>query len=166
MCPIVVVAVGATTKIKKEKKGASQPVELTQWPKRQQGDNCPALTRLGLGSARLGLGSAWLGWSGLACASSAAFWLVIYFMSTLTCQTIQSGFASVFPESCHSGRGGSQLPAIKHAIAALVSDVPVVVLVAVAAGCECDILRVSVSHCCLVGLKQKAPNATAHNARR
>lgn len=119
-----------------------------------------------LGSARLG--SAWLGCAGLACASSAAFWLVIYFMSTLTCQTIQSGFASVFPESCHSGRGGSQLPAIKHAIAALVSDVPVVVpaVVVLAAGCECDILRVSVSHCCLVGLKQKASNATAHNARR
>lgn len=162
---------GATTKRKKRKKGASQPVELTQWPKRQQGDNCPALTRLGLGLARLG--SARLGLAGLACASSAAFWLVIYFMSTLTCQTIQSGFASVFPESCHSGRGGSQLPAIKHAIAALVSDVPVVVpavvvlvFVVLAAGCECDILRVSVSHCCLVGLKQKAPNATAHNARR
>lgn len=105
-----------------------------------------------------GLGSDWLDWAGLACASSAAFWLVIYFMSTLTCQTIQSGFASVFPESCHSGRGGSQLPAIKHAIAALVSDVPVVVpavvlvFVVLAAGCECDILRVSVSHCCLVGL--------------
>lgn len=73
----------------------------------------------------------------------------------------------------HSGRGGSQLPAIKHAIAALVSDVlvvaPAVVLVlvvVVTAASECDILRVSVSHCCLVGLKQKAPNASAHNARR
>lgn len=60
----------------------------------------------------------------------------------------------------HSGRGSSQLPAIKHAIAALVSDVLVLVVfvvVAVTAGSECDILRVSVSHCCLVGLKQKAP---------
>lgn len=91
----------------------------------------PDSARLGLGWARLG--SAWLGWG-----SSAAFWLVIYFMSTLTCQTIQSGFASVFPESCHSGRGSSQLPAIKHAIAALVSDVLLLLVVsAVVLGCCC-----------------------------
>lgn len=173
MCPIVVVAVAVVDCEKeKRKKGASQPVELTQWPKRQQGDNCPALARLGLVGARLDW--ARLGWPGLAwpglgfeCSFLAGDLFYVNVDMSNHSKWFRFRFSRELP---HSGRGGSQLPAIKHAIAALVSDVlvvaPAVVVVAVCAASECDILRVSVSHCWLVGLKQKAPNASAHNARR
>lgn len=115
-----------------------------------------------------GLGLAGLAWAGLGfeCSFLAGDLFYVNVDMSNHSKWFRFRFSRELP---HSGRGGSQLPAIKHAIAALVSDVLVVapvVAVAVTAGSECDILRVSVSHCCLVGLKQKAPNASAHNARR
>lgn len=84
-------------------------------------------------------------------AGSAAFGLVIYFMSTLTCQTIQSGFASVFPESCRTQWSWWFTVASDNARDCCscfrCSCCRCCLVLLPLTGCECDILRVSVSHC-------------------
>lgn len=77
-----------------------------------------------------------------------------------------------FPRELAVCVGSSQLPAIKHAIAALVSDVLVVVfplllllLLLPLTGCECDILRVSVSHCCWGRLETEGFQPGLHTMR-
>lgn len=77
-----------------------------------------------------------------------------------------------FPRELAVCGGSSQLPAIKHAIAALVSDVLVVVfplllllLLLPLTGCECDILRVSVTHCCWGRLETEGFQHGLHTMR-